>query len=160
MHSCQTCQKEFTSIRGVAVHATIHKDGPRYSVSRKKTPKLEPINCIHCGKEAPANWNRSNKFCSLDCSYEYTWVITRNQIATGVVFPAFRMKKYLLEQHAFCASCSVGTTWNGKPLVLQLDHIDGDSDNNSLTNLRLLCPNCHTQTETFGARGHGSRYKK
>ena len=35
---------------------------------------------------------------------------------------------------------------------MQLDHIDGNSDNNFLDNLRLLCPNCHTQTETFSTR--------
>jgi hypothetical protein len=41
--------------------------------------------------------------------------------------------------------------------VLQLDHIDGDSDNNYPKNLRLLCPNCHAQTENFGSKGKGSK---
>ena len=54
----------------------------------------------------------------------------------------------------------LGPIWNGKPLSLQLDHIDGDSDNCVPSNLRLLCPNCHTQTDTYGSKGKGSRYKK
>ena len=48
-----------------------------------------------------------------------------------------------------CAECGLPPLWNGKKLTLQLDHIDGNRADNSLKNLRLLCPNCHTQTETF-----------
>jgi hypothetical protein len=51
-----------------------------------------------------------------------------------------------------CASCELGPEWNGKPLTLELDHIDGDRLNNELSNLRLLCPNCHAQTETSNRR--------
>lgn len=43
---------------------------------------------------------------------------------------------------------------------MQIDHIDGNSDNNVISNCRLLCPNCHTQTKTWGSRGSGNRYKK
>ena len=51
-----------------------------------------------------------------------------------------------------CTSCALGPEWNGRPLTLELDHIDGDRLNNELTNLRLLCPNCHAQTETSNRR--------
>lgn len=47
-----------------------------------------------------------------------------------------------------CALCGI-STWNEKPLTLQLDHIDGDHQNRVLENWRLLCPNCHSQTDTF-----------
>ena len=53
-----------------------------------------------------------------------------------------------------CESCGIGDEWNGKPLVLQLDHQDGNPENNMLENLKILCPNCHSQTPTF-CRGHG-----
>ena len=42
--------------------------------------------------------------------------------------------------------------YNGKPLTLQLDHIDGNPINNNLENLRFLCPNCHSQTDTFAGK--------
>lgn len=51
-----------------------------------------------------------------------------------------------------CALCDIGAEWCGKPLNMQLDHIDGDTYNNELNNLRFLCPNCHSQTETFGRK--------
>lgn len=57
-------------------------------------------------------------------------------------------------------SCGQGPTWQGRPLVLQVDHIDGDSYNNVLTNLRFLCPNCHTQTDTFCGRNRSTTSKE
>lgn len=47
-----------------------------------------------------------------------------------------------------CEICN-NSTWNGKPLILELDHIDGNKKNNALSNLRILCPNCHSQTDTY-----------
>lgn len=47
-----------------------------------------------------------------------------------------------------CVLCGVGSTWNDKPLTLQIDHVDGDWNNNEFDNLRYVCPNCHTQLET------------
>ena len=55
-----------------------------------------------------------------------------------------------------CEECGQLPMWNGKKLVLHLDHIDGNASNNLLTNLRILCPNCHTQTHTY-CRGQGKQ---
>jgi hypothetical protein len=51
-----------------------------------------------------------------------------------------------------CGICGLGPQWNGKPLSLQLDHEDGDRTNNLIGNLRLVCPNCHSQTDTYGGK--------
>lgn len=61
------------------------------------------------------------------------------------------LKRKLFEanlKQPFCECCGINE-WNGKPLSLHLDHIDGNTYNHSLSNLRLLCPNCHSQTETY-----------
>lgn len=50
-----------------------------------------------------------------------------------------------------CAICGA-TEWNGKTLSLELDHINGINNDNRLENLRFLCPNCHSQTSTYGSR--------
>lgn len=47
-----------------------------------------------------------------------------------------------------CEVCEI-TEWNGKPITIELDHIDGDRNNHTLENLKMLCPNCHSQTPTF-----------
>lgn len=51
-----------------------------------------------------------------------------------------------------CVICGLRDTWNSLRLVLQLDHIDGDNSDNSISNLRFLCPNCHSQTATFAGK--------
>jgi hypothetical protein len=56
-------------------------------------------------------------------------------------------------QHV-CACCE-RSEWQGRPIPLELDHIDGDRSNNELSNLRLLCPNCHAQTDTYRGRNVG-----
>lgn len=50
-----------------------------------------------------------------------------------------------------CCVCGI-SEWNNQPLSLQLDHINGDNKDNRIENLRLLCPNCHSQTDTFSGR--------
>ena len=50
-----------------------------------------------------------------------------------------------------CDICGL-TEWNGKTLSLELDHINGINNDNRLENLRFLCPNCHSQTTTYGSR--------
>ena len=79
--------------------------------------------------------------------------------------------KYILENKLLehkCEECGIGPFYNNKKLVLQLDHKDGNPSNNTLiydiekqkkinpkigkTNLRFLCPNCHSQTPTWGAK--------
>jgi len=51
-----------------------------------------------------------------------------------------------------CSKCGLENEWQDEPIVLQLDHINGDHDDNRLENLRILCPNCHSQTKTYGGK--------
>jgi len=57
-------------------------------------------------------------------------------------------KRILRERGLVCEGCNLDT-WLGKPITLEMDHIDGDNRNNTKTNIRILCPNCHSQTPTW-----------
>jgi 5-methylcytosine-specific restriction endonuclease McrA len=64
----------------------------------------------------------------------------------------FRLKSRLVKEEILeykCSECRNDGKWNGKPLSLQLDHINGVNNDNRIENLRFLCPNCHSQTPTF-----------
>ncbi|GGZ43977.1 hypothetical protein GCM10010301_15620 [Streptomyces plicatus] len=54
-----------------------------------------------------------------------------------------------------CALCGNDGLWHGRPIPLEVDHVDGDWRNNRIENLRLLCPNCHSITDTYRGRGKG-----
>lgn len=71
-------------------------------------------------------------------------------------------KKTLIDEKLIphmCQWCELKDSYNGKPLTLQLDHINGINNDNRLENLRFLCPNCHSQTETYNGRNKGNNYK-
>jgi 5-methylcytosine-specific restriction endonuclease McrA len=66
-------------------------------------------------------------------------------------YQTLKLKKRLIKEgikENKCDICGI-TEWNGKLISMQLDHINGDSHNHKLENLRMICPNCHSQTETY-----------
>jgi hypothetical protein len=67
---------------------------------------------------------------------------------------SWKLKNRLLKEEIFQAKCydCENITWNGFPIPLELHHIDGNSENNNLDNLLLLCPNCHAQTDNYRAK--------
>ncbi|MGW2177844.1 HNH endonuclease signature motif containing protein [Streptomyces sp. NPDC001732] len=73
--------------------------------------------------------------------------------------PGDRLKRALvtigIEQR--CVMCGTEPFWRGRPLPLEVDHIDGDWRNNRPGNLRFLCPNCHSVTDTYRGRGKARR---
>lgn len=76
------------------------------------------------------------------------------QVILGGLKNRSNVKRRLLEAGILenrCSECGI-TDWRGKPLSIQIDHRNGIRDDHRLENLRMLCPNCHSQTETFGAR--------
>lgn len=73
----------------------------------------------------------------------------------GPKINSYTLKKKLISKNLIqdiCSTCNLKPIWEDKPLSLHLDHINGIHHDNRLENLRLLCPNCHSQTSTFGIK--------
>lgn len=69
-------------------------------------------------------------------------------------YQTYKLKKRLMEEgikKPVCENCGC-SDWLGKPINLELHHVDGNRQNHELKNLRLLCPNCHSQTDTYRAK--------
>ena len=79
----------------------------------------------------------------------------------GVLRNGQGLKKRLIQDHGFidvCSECGQEPFWNGKPLTLQVDHIDGNRFNNKIDNLRILCGHCHSQTDTYSNNRSATTY--
>lgn len=81
-------------------------------------------------------------------------------LVEGSLFGSSKLRKRLLAERVLEARCSFCqlVEWFGRPIPLELDHVDGDGHNNRLENLRLLCPNCHATTPTY--RGKNVRIRR
>lgn len=86
-------------------------------------------------------------------------LLTNSILIENSSFSRSLVKSRILKENLIlkeCAICGCSNQWQGKSLVLILDHINGVRDDHRLENLRLLCPNCNSQTETFAGR---NKYK-
>ena len=122
-------------------------------------------NCKNCGKPIKAR----RTFCSVRCQQAYYWQSRKNKIeAEGKFEAAFGgeahrpfVKRYLTEKYGHKCSICGTTEWCGKPVPLVVDHIDGDSTNNTVANFRLVCGNCDMQLPTYKSKNkHGRAWRR
>lgn len=125
--------------------------------------------CKWCRREYTYSSSSTGTYCSNKCQQAYQRSIKLAQwLETGLipskskwlVAPRARwIRDYLFQtQDGCCAICGV-KEWLGKPVLLLFDHIDGNSTNNSPTNVRLICSNCDAQTKNYKGRNRGKGRK-
>lgn len=134
--------------------SALHNNNIKPYLDSRQSLKPPTTVCKGCGVEFALKRHKKQIFCSNLCHGDFMRkqdAIVSFALVEQGKGTSRRCKQYLIETKGnVCTLCGQGTIWNNFPLVLQLDHIDGNSDNNTLSNLRLVCPNCHTQTETYG----------
>lgn len=132
-----------------------HRRTMKSSESFKQEIKKVKDFCPSCQNPLLKN---NTKYCSNKCQRNYTftkeyslWIKGELKRIIGVAW----LKKAVTHLHGYKCSCCNLESWMESLIVLELDHINGDSTDNSVENLRLLCPNCHSQTPTYKAKNKG-----
>jgi Zn finger protein HypA/HybF involved in hydrogenase expression len=118
-----------------------------YLVLKRAAQQLDlPVDhLIKYGLNAGPGYNHI-KFIQL------SEILVENSTYTNIARLKIRLlREKILEAKCYAEDCGI-TQWKGKPISLQLDHVNGDKYDHRIENLRLLCPNCHSQTETFAGK--------
>jgi 5-methylcytosine-specific restriction endonuclease McrA len=121
---------------------TVKGDSWGYSQVKRRMDDLNLDYSIFKGKSAVIKTNKLNNVRKED-------ILKENCKHQRIVLRRYVIKNNLIPYK--CAICGC-TEWQGKTLSLELDHINGINNDNRLENLRFLCPNCHSQTSTYGSR--------
>lgn len=120
---------------------------------------MKTFECKNCGEEKKWSYSTTNTYCSNRCAGEGRRKETIQRFYAGKVSKRETIRKVLIEERGDeCEVCHI-TEWNGEPIVFQVDHINGRSNDDSPTNLRLICANCHSQTPHFGGANKGQGRK-
>jgi hypothetical protein len=122
---------------------------------------FKTYKCVVCSKESRFKYSKLNLYCSQLCQLKKqrsdiieNWLSGGEKSVWKYSIPAWA-KNYLIEQRGYaCEICAI-SEYNNKPLMLQVDHINGDATNNFPDNLQLICPNCHSQTESYAGANRG-----
>ncbi len=138
--------EESGSLRQVLSKLNLKEAGGNYQCAKERIKKLN-LSTSHFHGQA---WNKGKQLPKRQPIETY--------LVEDRLVQSNNLKKRLInegiKEHK-CECCGI-TEWNGKITPIELDHIDGNRYNNTLENLRLLCPNCHAQTETYRGKNKKS----
>jgi endogenous inhibitor of DNA gyrase (YacG/DUF329 family) len=154
---CKHCQKIITYDKRANDFCSQSCGATYNNFVRGGTSHIVLDNCLWCTMKLIEKGQ--HKYCSKQCMTNFWWSETKKELLlTGVDNSSNNLigKKYLIELcENKCQSCNL-SEWLGVTIPLVLDHIDGNSYNNKLSNLRVICNNCDSISPTFKGRNKGN----
>jgi 5-methylcytosine-specific restriction endonuclease McrA len=138
--------KTSTSMRQVLIKLGVSPYGGNYDVLRKAI-KYFDLNTSHFTGQG---WNKGKTLSPKRKIKEY--------LSNKHSITSHRLRLRLIHEGVFahqCMNCK-RKSWQGNPIPLELEHVDGNNKNNNLDNLKLLCPNCHALTPTYRGKNKKS----
>lgn len=171
---CINCNKETKNNKFCSRHCSATTNNKLYpkrkplptELKRKYVPKIRILKpkplCLYCRNSIQ---NTQRTFCNKKCYRQYEFLERVRVVeSSGFVYSDTKFntsasfaKRYLRYKYGdVCSICKISSCWNNQPLTLILDHINGQSNDWSITNLRLVCPNCDSQLPTFKSKNNGN----
>ena len=132
------------------------KVSSKYCSKSCSQPKISR-SCLYCGNIA------RRFYCSTKCQHDHQRIDLYRKVENGECSNPRMLKKYLIEKHGNkCMDPECAWDFEKRKVNVELEHRDGDSSNNNLSNLLLLCPGCHSLTPTYKSknRGNGRSYRR
>jgi len=134
---------ESPSIRQVLIKLNLKPSGGNYRCIKTLIQRLNLDSSHFTGQSSNKGKKFPNKRRNI---FDY--------LSNTISISSYKLKLRLLDAHIKkhkCEKCKL-TKWNNKLIPLELHHIDGNHNNNNLNNIKLLCPNCHSQTISYRRR--------
>jgi len=142
---CIFCGREINNTGSLTAHQNVCKENPE-AVKYKRSPKAGL-------QKGNIPWNVGKKIGrhkSWDEKFPDSVIFNENS-----TYPRHCLKARIIERELIrynCACCGIEPMWQGKPMPLILDHINGVNNDNRLENLRFVCSNCDTQLPTYKSK--------
>lgn len=159
MKKCKKCGNEFEPQKGLISFCSLSCRNSRERTEEIKNKISDSIRRSEKFKQSQIDKVKFTDYKKIAEKSKETW----NKKILDAEFETLsfdRLRKRIkLEQNNKCNKCGIDS-WNNKPITLELEHKDGNHHNNKRENLECLCPNCHSQTDTWRGKNKTNKRNK
>lgn len=152
---CETCNREHQGTYGSGRFCS-SKCARGYSTKAKRKEINAKVSLKLKGRPSSRDKLTPDKLREISQKSKATWIKKLLNSDFNLIGFESKRKRVIIEQNNACNHCGI-TEWRGKPITLEIDHINGIGDDNRRENLEAICPNCHSITDTWRGRNKPTR---